>query len=702
MNTFVRKLAAVIAVAALVTLLTAPSVVAAGGSAGSRWSHRDAHVCSQAAGDQAACTSIARVFYANGQEYLATTPAQLRAAARNAASVSYTAVGVRSAYGITGQGDPSRVIAIVDAYDDPGAFSHLTTYRSSMGLPSIQSCTLGTLAGLTSSASSPCFAKVNQSGGTTLPAANSGWSNEIDLDLQAASAVCPMCSLLLLEATSSSFSALGTAVTTASNTAHVLAISNSFGTTSDVSQASYPAWDNAAQKGIAVTAAAGDWGYATSFPASSTHVLGVGGTTLSVGSNGSRTAETAWSSTGSGCSTYNVAPSWQVIPNSPCGAMKAVSDVSADADPYSGLQIYTTYSGTTGWWIFGGTSLATPLISAFYAMQGGYGGSTLAGQHAWAPTTPYYDVTSGANGTCSPSVLCNSGQGWDGPTGLGSIATVTAPSVLTTITVSPASASVQTLQQQQFTATGYDQYGIALASQPQFSWSVDSAAGVITPSGLFTAGQTAGGPYTVSASSAGIQGIASVTVTAPSVLTTITVSPASASVQTSGTQQFSAIAYDQHGNTMSPQPTSFTWSASGDGGITSSGFFTAGPSAGSASVTASSGGVTSNTATVTVTAPAGGFALSASPSSRSIRHGQSTSYSIAIARTGGFTGSVGFTLTGQPSGVTGYFTPSSTTGTSSTLRITTSRSAATGSRTLTITGTAGALVRTVTVTLTLR
>ena len=123
MTTFVRKQAAVIAVAAMLALLGAPSAAAAGPGASPSWTHQDVHVCNPAGTDQAACTSIARVLYENGLPYQAATPAQLQAAARAAASISFTAVGIRTAYGITGQGDPSRVIAIVDAYDDPGARS---------------------------------------------------------------------------------------------------------------------------------------------------------------------------------------------------------------------------------------------------------------------------------------------------------------------------------------------------------------------------------------------------------------------------------------------------------------------------------------------------------------------------------------------------------------------------------------------------
>ena len=196
-------------------------------------------------------------------------------------------------------------------------------FRTDSGLPAIQSCTLATLTTLTTSAPSPCFTKTNQTGGTSLPAADAGWANEIDLDLQAASAVCPMCSILLLEANTSSIGNLGTAVTTASNTAHVRAISNSYGISGDYPGSFAPAFDNAAKKGIAVTASAGDGGFGILFPASATNVIGVGGTTLSVDATGVRTTETVWAGTGSGCSVYNAAPAWQSIPGNPCAGKKA-------------------------------------------------------------------------------------------------------------------------------------------------------------------------------------------------------------------------------------------------------------------------------------------------------------------------------------------------------------------------------------------
>ena len=94
-----------------------------------------------------------------------------------------------------------------------------------------------------------------------------------------------------------------------------------------------------------------------------------------------------------------------------------------------------------------------------------------------------------------------------------------------------------------------------------------------------------------------------------------------------------------------------------------------------------------------------GFTLSASPSSRSIARGQSTTYAVTVNRTSGFGSTVSFSVSGLPNRTTASFSPSSTTGTSSTLTVTTSSKATRGTRTLTITGTGGGLSRSVPVTL---
>ncbi len=685
---FGRRLAAVVAAALLILAVVgvAPALARA-----PSWSHRDARVCSQPAAGQARCTALARAFYQSGRLYQARTEGDLARAAAAAQATWFHGPDLRTAYGITAQGDPSEVVAIVDAYDDPNALANLTRFRNDQGLPTIQSCTPAQLT----AASSPCFTKTNQAGGTSpLPSADSGWSNEIDLDLQITSAICPNCSILLLEATSSSIANLGTAVTTASNTAHVLAISNSYGISGDYPASVAPAFDNAAKKGIAVTASAGDGGYGVLFPASATNVIGVGGTTLSVDASGARTTETAWAGTGSGCSVYNAAPAWQSIPGNPCAGTKAVSDLSADADPNSGLAIYTTYSNTTGYWVFGGTSLSSPLVAALYTMQGGYGPSLLAGQYAWAAGTPYYDVTSGSNGTCTKSVLCTAGVGWDGPTGRGSIATSTAPPVLTTITVSPPSASVQTGGTQQFTATGKDQFGQPFNPQP-ITWSVTGDS-TISSSGLVTAGATTG-TFTVTATNGSVNGTASVTVTAPPVLTTITVAPASASVQTGGTQQFTATGKDQFGQPFNPQP--ITWTVNGGGTISTDGLFTAGSTTGGPFTVTASNGSVNGIASVTVTAVAPDFSLSVSPTTRSVRRGGTATYTVTIAPVNGFNGSVTLSLSGQPSGSTVTFTPNPTAG-ASTLTIKTRSTTSRQTYALTVRGVSGGLTHSASASLT--
>ena len=272
MITFGQRLAAVVATSLLLLSVVGASPVAAKGPT---WSHEDAHVCAQAGAGPGECTAIARAFYVDGRSPRPGRKTALKDTAAAAQSIYFNGTSIRTAYGMTGVGDPSLVVAIVDAYDDPNAFANVTRFRSDTpGMPALQSCSLATLTTRTSSASTPCFTKTNQTGGTSLPSADAGWSNEIDLDLQAASAVCPMCSILLLEATSPSVGDLATAVTTASNTAHVVAISNSYGISGDYPGSFAPAYDNAAKKGIAVTASTGDGGYGVLFPASATNVIG--------------------------------------------------------------------------------------------------------------------------------------------------------------------------------------------------------------------------------------------------------------------------------------------------------------------------------------------------------------------------------------------------------------------------------------------
>jgi subtilase family serine protease len=125
-------------------------------------------------------------------------------------------------------------------------------------------------------------------------------------------------------------------------------------------------------------------------------------------------AETAWLLAGSGCSKIYGKPSFQSGLNTGC-SMRAQADVAADADPHTGVAIYDTFE-RSGWLVFGGTSVATPIVTSVFALAG-YASTNPAG-NLYSHTSALSDITSGSNGMCG-APLCVAGQGWDGPTGLG-------------------------------------------------------------------------------------------------------------------------------------------------------------------------------------------------------------------------------------------------------------------------------------------
>jgi len=333
--------------------------------------------------------------------------------------VSYNAAQLRSAYGIKAKGSPSSVIAIVDSNDAPNALANLNAYRAANSLPTLSNCPTERGNKPHFDGQTACFAKVNQRGIVgAYPAPDFGWTLEITLDLAMASAICPQCSILLVEGDSPTYEDLNAAVATAASfrSQGVVAISNSYGG-DDVPGAYYPAYNNAAAKGIAVTASSGDWGYGVSAPATFTNVISVGGTSLRLNpTNNSWLSETAWGDSGSGCSNLNAKPVWQSAATQCAG--KANADVSAVADPYTGVRVY--FDGH--WYIFGGTSVGSPIIASIYALTAETSGEGSPAARTWSRfnySTNMHDIRAGANGLCTPIVWCTAGVGWDGPTGLG-------------------------------------------------------------------------------------------------------------------------------------------------------------------------------------------------------------------------------------------------------------------------------------------
>jgi IPT/TIG domain len=318
-----------------------------------------------------------------------------------------------------------QTVAVVDAFDDPTAEADLDVYDKQFGLAP---CT----------SANGCFHKVNESGNVgPLPHKQGEWAGEISIDVQMARAVCQSCKILLVEASSEEFADLGSAVNAAVK-AGATEVSNSYG---GAEEHDYTALATAYfdHPGIVLAASSGDCGYfnkacpgeatGANFPADSPDVLAVGGTSLQE-SNGSWSS-TVWNEGGSGCSKVFGAAPWQsAVANfsaTGCGNGRSVADVAAIGDPETGVDVYdSTPEGNgnpTGWGVWGGTSVASPIVAAEFGLAGGAHDV----EYPAATLYPYlgdgaalYDIVSGGNGTCSGASACKATVGFDGPTGVGS------------------------------------------------------------------------------------------------------------------------------------------------------------------------------------------------------------------------------------------------------------------------------------------
>ncbi len=374
-----------------------------------------------------------------------------------------------------------QTVALVDAYNDPNAVENLATYEKEFDVE----CT-----------GPDCFEQVNQNGETTnLPFPKSkleletfavgthrereeaeeaeGWSLEIATDIEMTRAICQNCHIVLVEASSPEYSNLEIAENTAAKKLHATEISNSWG-------GQEPETDSEAfnHPDIPITGAAGDYGYlnwdeyanrneqgspyfeGASYPAASPHVISVGGTSLSLTPEGAWESESAWNLGGGGCSgSFPTpqwhAPEWQLHVSDwaavGCGQYRASTDVSADANTSTGVNVYDTtpypeeekgkrIRVVPNWIPVGGTSVASPIIASMFALAGGAHGVAYPARTLYSHlgSSLLHDVTSGGNGkcdddytpTCSGSLtspldcgagswICNATTGYDGPTGVG-------------------------------------------------------------------------------------------------------------------------------------------------------------------------------------------------------------------------------------------------------------------------------------------
>jgi subtilase family serine protease len=424
----------------------------------------------------------------------------VRAVAPDATPSGLGPTDLASAYKL-GSGGTGVTVAIVDAYDDPNAESDLAAYRSQYGLAA---CTTA----------NGCFRKLNGSGQSSpLPTADSGWAGEISLDLDMVSAVCPSCKILLMEASSANDSSLFGAINEAV-TLGAKYVSNSWGGSEDSSQTTTDT-QYLNHPGVAITVSSGDDGNGAEYPATSRFVTAVGGTSLTKATSTTRGwTETVWSGAGSGCSAYDTKPTWQTVTTG-C-TRRAEADVSAVADPATGLAVYQTY-GASGWSVYGGTSAAAPIIAAVYALAGTPGSSDYPASYPYSHQSNLFDITSGNNGSCG-SPQCTAGTGWDGPTGLGTpngTAAFAAASTGTTVTVTnPGSqtGTVGTAASLTLSASGGSGSYTWAASGLPAGLSISSSTGVISGT------PTTAGTYSVTATatSSGTSGSTSFTWTVSS------------------------------------------------------------------------------------------------------------------------------------------------------------------------------------------
>jgi subtilase family serine protease len=328
----------------------------------------------------------------------------------------YFPTELRSAYGLTSasaERGAGRTVAVVDAYDDPNAEADLAAYRERFGLPS---CT----------ASNGCFAKVDQEGGGGYPNASASWSEEIALDLDMVSAICPNCHILLVEASSNSMANLAAAASYAAS--HASAVSNSYGGSEFAGETGYDSSYH--HPGVAIAASSGDGGYGVEYPAASPYVTAVGGTTLNRSSSTRGWSESVWSGSGAGCSAVEPNPGWQPV-TSQC-TRRTVADAAAVANPNTGVAVYDTYN-EPGWMVFGGTSVASPILASVYALAEDAVGVPAQALYG-APLNRVAEGTDLNTRRCGTSYLCNAGysltgwtnaleaaaSGWyNGPTGNG-------------------------------------------------------------------------------------------------------------------------------------------------------------------------------------------------------------------------------------------------------------------------------------------
>jgi subtilase family serine protease len=515
-----------------------------------------------------------------------------------------------------------QTIAIVDAYNQPNIASDLANFDTAFSLPA---------ANLT---------VVGENGGAVPTGTNTTWGEETSLDVEWAHAIAPGANILLVEATSNSWTDLWAGVNYARNQPGVAAVSMSWGApewSGDTSNDSYFTTPSG-HTGVTFLAATGDSGSGTpNYPAVSANVVAVGGTQISIDGSGNYLSETAWSGSVGGISSYESQPGYQKGVVTQTSTQRAIPDVSYNSS--TGYDVYDT-DGTGGWVVLAGTSAASPQWAALLAIADQ--GRVLAGKTALDGATQtlpalyglsasdFHDITTGSNGAYS------AGPGYDLVTGRGTpIANLVVadlvnygsgqppggPTITAGASASPSPVTGKTTNLSVQASENGSSSGLT------YTWSVTAEpAGAANPTfsvnGTSSANNTTAtfykaGNYTFQVTvtdTSGLSATSTASVVVNQTKTGVGVTPSTTSVANGGSQQFAATDMDQFGNAMASQPGSWTWKlVSGSGTVGTGGMYTApGSGTGSASVQAADGSTTGTANVSYGSAPAAPSNLTAS------------------------------------------------------------------------------------------
>ena len=295
----------------------------------------------------------------------------------------------------------AHAIAIVDAYHYPTAMSDLQVFSAQFGLPAPTAAN---------------FQVVYASG--RQPPVNALWNLEAALDIEWAHAMAPNAKIYLVEAASNNWSDLFTAIWVAGSLVQSAGggeVSMSFGGSVLSYEAYYDVYFT--QSKVVYFASAGD-SPGVIWPSASPNVVSVGGTSISRNpTTGAFQQEMAWQSGGGGPSLYKSRPSDQNGISTILGTRRGTPDVAADADPSTGVWIYSSAS----WYIVGGTSVAARVWAGIVNSAGSFPTSSSSELAiVYANMANGSDFTDIAHGSCGPNEGYLTVPGWDFCTGVGS------------------------------------------------------------------------------------------------------------------------------------------------------------------------------------------------------------------------------------------------------------------------------------------